>query len=57
MQKLYESQKKNVFDHLPVTFTIDCGSAAYFTELERFQIYFQLLEKHKTDPDSFNREI
>jgi hypothetical protein len=57
MHKLYEAQKKNVFDYLPVTFTLDCGSASYFIELERFQLYFQMLERHKSDLASFNKEV
>jgi hypothetical protein len=43
-----------------VTFTLDCCSPSYFVELERFQLYFTILEKHKGEDERLaliNKEI
>jgi hypothetical protein len=48
MQKLCESTKKNVFDYLPITFSVDLDHKNYVDEIERFQIYFRTLERFKS---------
>jgi Tubulin-tyrosine ligase family len=55
MQRLCENQRKNVFSTLPVTFSVDLSSKLASDELERFQAYFNILEKHKTLPSSEER--
>jgi Tubulin-tyrosine ligase family len=58
MTRHYEQQRKNVFAYLPVTFVVDLSSTQSVTEIERFQIYFNLLEKHKSDKlGALNKEV
>ena len=52
MARFYDTQRKNVFSYLPVTFVFDLSSSQSNTEIERFQTYFNILEKHKSEtPD------
>ena len=55
-------RKKNVYTLHPVTFVIDLSSLASFGELERFQMFFNILDRHKDEnlPDrvvNANKEI
>lgn len=40
-----ESKKLNVFDYVPVTFSIEVDSAQYATELEKFVAYFSHIDR------------
>lgn len=55
-----ESQKRSLFDFHPVTFTLDLSQKqSALAEIERFQAYFNILERHKTSTDlrQVNKEI
>jgi hypothetical protein len=47
MQRYCEGVKKNVFDLLPVTFSVDLDNKNYQDEIERFQMYYRILERSK----------
>jgi hypothetical protein len=48
MQKAAESMYKDAFDVLPITFVIDNQDRTKVdTEFNRFQLYFNTIEKHK----------
>jgi hypothetical protein len=36
---------------IPITFVIDFSNKHAYSEIERFQIFFNILEKHKQDSD------
>ena len=47
MQRFCENVKKNVFEQLPITFSVDLDNKNYVDEIERFQSYYRILEKSK----------
>lgn len=47
MQRFCENAKKNVFEQLPVTFSVDLDNKNYLDEIDRFQTYYRILERSK----------
>jgi len=62
LSRYCESKRKNVFQIHPVTFVVDYSSSNSNQEIEKFQTFFNVLERHKNDPEgdrvsSVNKEI
>ena len=47
MSKLSENLHQDVFDFLPLTFVIDLGTSMCSTEYDKFNYYFNSVEKFK----------
>lgn len=60
LSRYCETKRKNVFTIHPVTFVLDFSQQSSFNEIERFQAFFNILEKNKDGGDrvvSANKEI